>query len=40
MTTQPELLSEHACFGGTQRFYQHVALEIGLPMKFSVFLPP
>ena len=34
------LLSEHACFGGTQRFYQHASLEIGLPMKFSVFLPP
>ena len=34
------LLSEHACFGGTQRFYQHESLEIGLPMKFSVFLPP
>ena len=35
-----ELLSEHACFGGTQRFYQHESLEIGLPMKVSVFLPP
>lgn len=34
------LLSEHACFGGTQRFYQHESSEIGLPMKFSVFLPP
>ena len=34
------LLSEHACFGGTQRFYQHASREIGLPMKFSVFLPP
>ena len=40
MKTQPELLGEHACFGGTQRFYQHESLEIGLPMKFSVFLPP
>ena len=41
MTTSPlTLLSEHACFGGTQRFYQHESLEIGLPMKFSVFLPP
>ncbi|WP_029524004.1 S-formylglutathione hydrolase [Polaromonas glacialis] len=35
-----ELLSEHACFGGTQRFYRHESLEIGLPMKVSVFLPP
>ena len=40
MTRQPELLSEHACFGGVQRFYQHDSHEIGLPMKFSVFLPP
>lgn len=35
-----ELLSEHGCFGGQQRFYKHDAKEIGLPMKFSVFLPP
>ncbi len=34
------LLGEHACFGGAQRFYQHESIEIGLPMKFSVFLPP
>ena len=34
------LLSEHACFGGVQRFYQHDSTEIGLPMKFSVFFPP
>jgi S-formylglutathione hydrolase len=40
MTTSPELLSEHACFGGLQRFYQHDSREIGLPMRFSVFLPP
>ena len=40
MTTSFELLSEHACFGGTQRFYQHASNEIGLPMKFSVYLPP
>ena len=40
MNKSPELLSEHACFGGTQRFYRHDSREIGLPMKFSVFLPP
>ena len=40
MTTHPELLSEHACFGGSQRFYQHDSREIGLPMRFSIFLPP
>ena len=34
------LLSEHACFGGVQRFYQHDSAEIGLPMRFSVYLPP
>lgn len=35
-----ELLSEHACFGGVQRFYKHHSAEIGLPMRFGVFLPP
>ena len=35
-----QFLSEHSCFGGQQRFYQHDSKEIGLPMKFSVFLPP
>jgi S-formylglutathione hydrolase len=35
-----ELLSEHACFGGVQRFYRHASAGIGLPMKFSVYLPP
>ena len=35
-----ELLSEHACFGGVQRFYRHVSMVIGLPMRFSVYLPP
>ncbi len=35
-----ELLSEHACFGGLQRFYRHDSRAIGLPMRFSVFLPP
>ena len=39
MTSKPELLSEHACFGGIQRSYQHNSREIGLPMRFSVFLP-
>jgi S-formylglutathione hydrolase len=36
----PELISEHACFGGTQRFYRHASQAVGLPMRFSVFLPP
>lgn len=39
-TDAPELLSAHACFGGEQRFYRHASREIGLPMRFSVYLPP
>ncbi|HEX5278048.1 MAG TPA: S-formylglutathione hydrolase [Fluviicoccus sp.] len=35
-----QLLSEHRCFGGVQRFYRHDSREIGLPMQFAVFLPP
>jgi S-formylglutathione hydrolase len=34
-----ELISEHACFGGMQRFYSHASDAIGLPMRFSVFIP-
>lgn len=33
-------LSEHACFGGVQRFYEHASKETGTSMRFSVFLPP
>src|SRR5215467_9233943 len=35
-----QLLSEHGCHGGVQRFYQHQSSAIGLPMRFSIFLPP
>lgn len=35
-----ELLSEHGCHGGVQRFYRHQSSAIGLPMRFSIFLPP
>ena len=35
-----ELLSEHASFGGVQRFYKHASSEIGLPMRFALYLPP
>ncbi len=35
-----ETLSEHRAFGGVQGFYRHASREIGLPMKFGVFLPP
>jgi S-formylglutathione hydrolase len=34
-----ELVSEHGCFGGVQRFYRHASREIGLPMRFALFLP-
>ena len=40
MTAALELLSAHAAFGGAQRFYRHASQEIGLAMKFSVYLPP
>lgn len=35
-----ELLGAHGCFGGVQRFYRHDSRVIGLPMRFSVYLPP
>lgn len=35
-----ELMSEHGCFGGVQRFYKHASAEIGLPMRFALYLPP
>ncbi|WP_354687199.1 S-formylglutathione hydrolase [Cupriavidus necator] len=35
-----ELISQHGCHGGSQRFYRHDSTAIGLPMRFSVFLPP
>jgi S-formylglutathione hydrolase len=35
-----ELLAEHACYGGVQRFYRHASAETRGAMKFSAFLPP
>ena len=35
-----ELVSEHGCFGGVQRFYKHSSRETRGAMKFSVYLPP
>ena len=35
-----ELLSEHGSFGGVQRFYRHASAEIGLTMRFALYLPP
>jgi len=34
------IVSEHACFGGIQRFYAHESRECRTEMKFSVYLPP
>jgi S-formylglutathione hydrolase len=34
-----ELAEEHRCFDGVQRIYRHESESIGLPMRFSVFLP-
>jgi len=40
MTDLLKTLSEHHCFGGVQGFYEQASQEIGLPMRFSVYLPP
>jgi S-formylglutathione hydrolase len=34
------VVSEHACYGGMQRFYKHDSREVHGPMKFSAYLPP
>lgn len=34
------LVEEHACHEGWQRIYSHDSTTIGLPMRFSVYLPP
>ena len=33
-------LEEHRCFDGVQGFYEHASREIGLPMRFGVYVPP
>jgi S-formylglutathione hydrolase len=35
-----ETLNQHACFGGAQRFHKHASAQIGLPMRFALYLPP
>jgi S-formylglutathione hydrolase len=35
-----QLVSEHRCFGGSQRFYSHPSRECATEMRFSVYLPP
>ncbi len=39
MTTDLKTLSEHACHGGVQGYYEHSSDVIGLPMRFGVFRP-
>ena len=39
MQSSLKILSEHACFGGAQRFYEHDSNVIGLPMRQSFSLP-
>ncbi|RKR31340.1 S-formylglutathione hydrolase [Paraburkholderia sp. BL17N1] len=34
-----ELIESHGSYGGTQRIYSHQSHTIGLPMRFSVFMP-
>ena len=40
MATPLKILSEHACFGGTQRFLAHESQECRTEMRFSVYAPP
>ena len=35
-----KVLSEHACFGGTQRFLAHDSRECATEMRFAVYEPP
>ena len=35
-----KILSEHACFGGTQRFLAHESRECATSMRFAVYQPP
>ena len=35
-----QVIGEHGCFGGIQRFCRYDSALIGLPMQFSLYLPP
>ena len=35
-----ETLSEHASFDGVQHFHRHASAQIGLAMRFALYLPP
>ena len=38
--TGPMLISEQRAFGGLQSFWRHESAEIGLSMRFGLYLPP
>jgi len=40
MTDPAKVLSSHRCFDGEQGFYEFDSRVIGLPARFSVFMPP
>jgi S-formylglutathione hydrolase len=40
MSTSPNLVSKHTCFGGTVAFYSHHSSACNSKMKFAVYLPP
>jgi S-formylglutathione hydrolase len=40
VSTPPQLLSQHTCFGGTVGFYSHPSQACQGEMKFSVYQPP
>ena len=41
VTVEPlKVLSEHACFGGVQGFYEHASRQCATGMRFSVYRPP
>jgi S-formylglutathione hydrolase len=42
MALSPEIktLSEYACFGGVQGFYEHASQATGTAMRFGVYRPP
>jgi S-formylglutathione hydrolase len=40
MSQEIEVLSEQACFGGTQGFYKHHSQATGTPMQIAVYQPP
>jgi S-formylglutathione hydrolase len=39
MSEAVKTISEHASFGGTQGYYEHMSQECAGPMRFSVFVP-